>query len=408
MLRQLSKQMQEQSAAAKAAKEAAEELRKNPKGSPEALQKALDEMKEKEEGLDSESLSKRKQTAEDLEKLRLADEMLAQAERLQSMVQQQRDLAGRMAELRDLESLTPEQQERARQLAKEQELLEQELSETTEELEKLSGQCEKCLPKTSADAKKLCQAIRDGQITGDQQSAAKNARGGKGKDAAARAEEAARKLEALQCESCNAEGMGGEMDLDGGLKLSKAGAKQSLKQLAQGRQVPGMKPRTVARSPGEFGQWSGRFTQPGDDRRAASAERRNEGIARTAVWAKAAVAAATRPTRESFAAGPESIDPAVPHQPHHLRRQPPRRPRAISRSGRGVLQTTGRGASWEVTVIGCRNARSSAFGNAPARDFIGIDQIPGGRGGVFHRRGSQRACDRSLVPPESVVDGVLG
>lgn len=307
MLRQLAKQMQEQSAAAKSAKDAAEELRKNPKGSPKDLQKALEQMKEKEEGLDAESLSKRKQTAEDLEKLRLADEMLAQAERLQSMVQQQRDLADRMAELRDLESLTPEQQERARQLAREQELLEQELSETTEELEKLSGQCEKCLPKTSADAKKLCQAIRDGQITGDQQSAAKNARGGKGKDAATRAEEAARKLEALQCESCNAEGMGGEMDLDGGLKLSKAGAKQSLKQLAQGRQMPGMRPGQ-GQKPGQFGRGQGgspnRVTIAGPHQPSAGTKESRDGR-----LGEGGRGRGDTPDQESFAAGPESIDP---------------------------------------------------------------------------------------------------
>lgn len=309
MLQQLSKQMQEQAAAARAAREAAEELRKNPNLSPEALQNALEQLEQKEEGLDAESLSKRKQTAEDLEKLRLADEMLAQAERLQSLVRQQRDLADRMAELRDAESLTPEQQERARQLAKEQELLEQELHETTEELEKLSGQCEKCLPRTSGDAKKLCQAIREGQITGDQQGAAKSARGGKGKDAAERAAEAARKLEALQCESCNGDEMGEEMNLDAGLKLSKAGAKQSLKQLAQGRQVPGMgmKPGRSQKS-GEQGQGQGgspnRVTIAGPHQPSAG---RKE--SRSGKLGEGGRGQGETPDQDSFGGGPESIDP---------------------------------------------------------------------------------------------------
>jgi hypothetical protein len=88
---------------------------------------------------------------------------------------------------------------------------------------------------------KLCKAVGDMQVPQDQTDAAKAARTGSGKESFAKCESAAEKLESLLSGMCNAEGAGEEMDLDGGLKLSKGGAKQSLKQLAQGRQVPGMK-----------------------------------------------------------------------------------------------------------------------------------------------------------------------
>lgn len=177
----------------------------------------------------------------DLELFQAADQMLQQVERLKSVIQQQRDLATRFAELQHRESLSPEERHRADQFAKEQELLEQELTELTRELRQAADASQERLPKMCASARRICQQIGDLQITEDQRQAAAQAREGSGPEAHRRAQSAAEKLESLaaQCRNCCNAGEVAQ-GLDGPLSLSMDAVQRSLDQLAQGRSIPGL------------------------------------------------------------------------------------------------------------------------------------------------------------------------
>jgi hypothetical protein len=242
MLRRTAEQLEGQSSMAEQAASKVSARRDQPQShaAREELDAALERFAMESEPFDEQSQQQLAGAEQDLETLRLADELLSQAERMQSIIQRQRDLADRLAEFRNQEQLTPDQQQRAQRLAKEQDLLRQEMEEATEQLQKAAEQAKDRLPKTASDAQKLCEACRQMGIGEDQNQAARQARSGAGKESFEAAERAAQKLESLQSGMCNAEGAGQEMNLDQGLKLSKGQGKQSLKQLAQGRGIPGM------------------------------------------------------------------------------------------------------------------------------------------------------------------------
>lgn len=241
MLQKLARQLTQEGRQASGALEALRDLREQG-ASParrQALQQALEQMR------DDAGLRRRQEQFEaaqpDLELFQSADRMLQHVERLQSVIQQQRDLAARFAELQSRPSLSPEERPRADQLAKEQELLEQELTDLTRELRQAAEAAQERLPQMSASARGLCQQIGELRITEDQQQAASKAREGSGPEAHQRAESAAEKLESLagQCRQC---GNAGEIaqGLDGPLSLSLDSVQRSLDQLAQGRSLPGL------------------------------------------------------------------------------------------------------------------------------------------------------------------------
>jgi len=179
---------------------------------------------------------------EDMELIRKADELLGQAERLRSITLKQRDVADRLAQFRDREKLTGEDRERAERLAKEQEVLQQELEETAQAMEKAAKAAREDLPIMSESALRLCQELREMQVPDDQSTAARQARQGSGEKAHAAAETAAQKLESLLEKLCDCDGAGQELagKIDGPLKLPGQGMQNSLKQLAQGRSIPGL------------------------------------------------------------------------------------------------------------------------------------------------------------------------
>jgi hypothetical protein len=156
----------------------------------------------------------------------------------------QRDVADRLAQFRDQEKLSGDDRERAERLAKEQELVQQELEEVTQALEKAAEAARDDLPKMAESALALCRDLKEMQIPDDQSAAARQARQGSGEKAHAACESAAQKLESLVSRLCDCEGAGEELagKLDGPLKLSKPGMKKSLKQLSQGRRLPGFRP----------------------------------------------------------------------------------------------------------------------------------------------------------------------
>lgn len=243
-LKTLAKQLQQQSDAAQAVAEALERLRKegSTPANRESLQQAADALRSQQQGLDQEAQDQREATQEDLELVQMADRMLAQSERLNSIVQQQRELATRLGEFQNQPSISPQEQQRADQLARQQELLEQELQDVAQELEAGADAAQDPLPKMSASAREIIEAIRSEQIPEDQQQAAAQARQGAVRDAHQRADSAAVKLEALaqKCSSCQS--AAGEMagQLDGPLSLSLESLQQSLEQMAQGRGLPGL------------------------------------------------------------------------------------------------------------------------------------------------------------------------
>ena len=80
------------------------------------------------------------------------------------------------------------------------------------------------------------------QVPDDQSTAARQARKGSGETAHAAAETAAKKLESLVARLCDCDGAGEELagKIDGPLKLSVPGMQNSLRQLSQGRSIPGL------------------------------------------------------------------------------------------------------------------------------------------------------------------------
>jgi hypothetical protein len=221
--------------------------------------RAAEKFRAENEPFGEPSLDRQQATADDLETLRQANQLLTQTDRLRAVISQQRDLANRMSEMAGRPELTPSEQARADRFAKEQELLEQELSDLQRELDRAAAEAQKQLPKMSASARELSEAIRRQEIGADQQAAASQARSGHGEEARQAAEQAARKLEALQseagqCEQC--QGLGDS--LDGPLSLPRDRLGNCLRQMAQGRKVPGLGQRGQQPGSGQAqGQGSG-------------------------------------------------------------------------------------------------------------------------------------------------------
>src|SRR5690606_21707891 len=127
------------------------------------------------------------ETKEDLEKMQLADNLIAQSERLRAAILQQRDLADRMAQFRDRQSLSADEQRRADRLAKEQELLRQELEEARDALQKAADEAKEQLPNMSSCAQGICDKLGEMKPAEDQSDAASAARKGDGQSAHASA-----------------------------------------------------------------------------------------------------------------------------------------------------------------------------------------------------------------------------
>lgn len=243
LLKRTAEELRQQAERETAAADALRQLREagNSPERREALETALDALRPPQPDSGDNSQQQLAEAEQDLELYRLADELLATAERLRSVIQQQRDLATRLAEFQDRASLTSSQQQRADQLAREQELLEQELQEIRRQLAQTAETSQERLPKMSASAQKIAEQIGSEKIPEDQQQAADQARRGSGRTAHQRAAAAADKLEALAGEPPTPGQCAGEMcsGLDGPLSLSPGSVEQTLRQLSQGRNIPG-------------------------------------------------------------------------------------------------------------------------------------------------------------------------
>lgn len=270
-LQELGEQLAQQQQTMEQTQQQLDALADNPRPTPESLeqlQQGLAQMQQQREAMsgeppandqDSPSLE---QLRQDAEKLQLAQQMMSEAQRIQQVMQQQRELADRLQPLRSQPSLSPEQQARADRLAREQELLDQQLREATDALRKAAEQAQEKLPKTAQDAQQLCNAVEKLDVDGDQRQCASSARKGQGEQAHESADRAADKLESLAGQ-CNSSAQGAaESDLDRGLGLSKPSFKQTLQQMAQAQQFGQKLGQGLGQRPGQSsGQGMG--AQPG-------------------------------------------------------------------------------------------------------------------------------------------------
>lgn len=241
-LERLSQQLKQQAALANQTKEQAARLQKDPKSPQHAagLSAAAQKMQKEQAPFDQPNQQQMEKTAQDVEKMRMANELVSHGERLRAAIMQQRELADRLAQFRDRKNLGADDLERMQRLAKDQELLQQEIDEARADLEKAAKAAQKSLPRMSAGALKVAQAIEQMQVGQDQASAARSARGGKGEDASGAAESAAKKLESLLSSTPNPGNAANSGDLDGCFKLPRSGVQQALNQMSQGRQMPGL------------------------------------------------------------------------------------------------------------------------------------------------------------------------
>jgi hypothetical protein len=203
----------------------------------QALRAMMDSRYVPEEGLKELRLTK-----EEFERLRKADALLAEAERILAIAKQQRSLADRMGQFRNKERLSPTEQIRARRLAADQRGLERDLAEALRQLEKRAKDAEADLPTMAASARQIVQKANKLEIRRDQKDAARLAEVGDGRYAHRAAEQAAKKLESLIQEEDPLEGMTSDAlgDLDGEIRLVRTDIRSSLRQLAAGRSIPGL------------------------------------------------------------------------------------------------------------------------------------------------------------------------
>jgi len=179
------------------------------------------------------------QTSQDLEKIRLASEMIMQAERIRSVILMQRELADRMARFRHKEKLGRLEQIRTTRMAEEQGQFRQELIDAVDTLRRLVVTAQEKLPKMIASVDGLCMAIDRLQVVRDQDDARQLATAGHGRYAHRAAERAAVKLESL-LQDCQSMGGVAPDDLDGCLSLPRMRMANALRQLAQGRSFPSL------------------------------------------------------------------------------------------------------------------------------------------------------------------------
>jgi hypothetical protein len=198
-----------------------------------SLAKALARLKEdRHEG--EEQADRAEQAKQGLELLAMADAMMAEIEEIVRIAGEQRELADRMNAYGAKQDLGTAEKARLARLADEQHGLREDLEESLQKLEKAATAAGDKLPKMSRSARKIISDIRSGGAMDDQDAAAEAGEQGDGPRAAAAADSAAKKLEAMigQCEECNGDAAS---DLDGALKLSRPQLGKALGQMKQGR-----------------------------------------------------------------------------------------------------------------------------------------------------------------------------
>ncbi len=254
-LERLAKELDGQAQAAEDVAELMKQQRTAPSPAlSEALQEAADRLLKQPGPFDRERQDELGQMSDDLQTLQKMDALNEQVDRLQAVSAQQRELANRLSELAGSNSLTPDEQARADQFAKEQELLAQELESIQQQLRESAEAAADDLPQMAESARKLAEMLDQLAIPQEQLSAAQQARNHQGDAAYQHAEAAARKLESLaeaagEAQNASEAGSG----LDRPLGMSRRQLSNSLQQLRRGRRPPGLGQRSQkgGASPGQ-------------------------------------------------------------------------------------------------------------------------------------------------------------
>ena len=247
-LRELAEQMAEQRRRAAELREAAEQMQGQPNDRErrEQFQQQSDNFSD-DQGtpFDEQAMQEMKLTAKQIEQLRLADQIMAQMDRLKYIIEAQRELEQRLAAFENTQELDPAEQLRARELSEEQSALRRELTETTRELREAAEEAEELLPQMSASALEFVGKLEQLAVVRDMKDAAQLAAAGQGRTAHTAADIAADKLESLLSEAppqLTGQMPPGEMmmQIDGELMLTAEQLQEMMQQMAQARGIPGM------------------------------------------------------------------------------------------------------------------------------------------------------------------------
>ncbi|MBI1370576.1 MAG: hypothetical protein GC162_18215 [Planctomycetes bacterium] len=213
-----------------------EQLAQQAATTPDAsdLDRAIRQLKQHRQMEDAQR-EQHERTAAEMEKLRLADAMMGQSERIMSIAERQRELAEKLAAFSETDEPTPAQQLRMYELSEDQRALRQELTDAVDKLEAAAKASVTKLPKMSDSAIDIVMTIRDLDIAGDQKNAEEHAAFGQGFVASLAADSAAKKLESLLSD-CKSMSQCQSDDLDGALNMSRSALGQCLSQMARARQ----------------------------------------------------------------------------------------------------------------------------------------------------------------------------
>ena len=187
----------------------------------------------------------RRETEIDLDKYRLADAVLAQAERIRLVVEQEQGLVERFAQFRNHDQLGAGERRIAQALAEQQGLLRAELQDARQRLREAAAEAQERLPGMSGDAFDLCDAIDQFEIEANLQDAEQWANDGSGSRAHEAAQSAADKLDSLlsDCEQIDS---GVANELCDSLQLPRFKVMNALQQMARARGLPGLGQRGAA------------------------------------------------------------------------------------------------------------------------------------------------------------------
>jgi hypothetical protein len=176
---------------------------------------------------------------QDIEKLRLAEAMLAQGARIRRIAREQDELAVRVSGLAELDDWNDEGHQRAEALAEQQADLRDELNEAREALREAAGQAGEALPNMSSGAVSVANRIEELRIVPTQAAARKALLAGSGPLAHQAAREAADKLDSLLSDVAQGQSQASG-DLDGCFLMPREQIQSALQQMAAGRGMPSM------------------------------------------------------------------------------------------------------------------------------------------------------------------------
>ncbi len=273
--RELLEQLDDQRIAAENVRQALDPSKPNERASD--LQSAMENFRQQERPFDEASQQQQRETMEAIARLQAAEQMMELMQQLSDIIENQQQIAQQMDRFRDAGQDSPAdetQQGAMSRLAKQQEMLQQELEELLEQMRETAEAQQENLPEAAEQLQELADQIEESGATEDQRKASDASRRGQGEQAADAAKAAAEKLLRCQgdCQGMQA-GMGNQPGLGQPMPIPRAQMERSVQQMleaikgrAKQRGMPGQRP---GQSGGAEGEAQG---EPGEasDRRPTS------------------------------------------------------------------------------------------------------------------------------------------